>query len=60
VLEAPAGGDGRLLATWTTSPRAAAYVRAEVRRPGPGPTPSGAMVALTNPIFLGAPATPPG
>ena len=53
VLEAPLGGDGRAVVTWTTTPRASAYVRAEVRRPGPAPTAAGAMVALTNPIFLG-------
>jgi hypothetical protein len=40
--------------TWTTTPAASAYVRAEVRRPGPAPTAVGAMVALTNPIWLGA------
>jgi hypothetical protein len=33
--------------SWTTYPRASRWVRAEVRRP------SGAMVAMTNPIFLG-------
>ena len=38
---------------WTTTPAASAYVRAEVRRPGPAPTAAGAMVALTNPIWLG-------
>jgi predicted metal-dependent phosphoesterase TrpH len=34
--------------TWTTTPRNARFVRAEVRRP-----PADAMVAMTNPIFLG-------
>jgi hypothetical protein len=44
---------------WTTTPAASAYVRAELRRPGPAPTGVGAMVALTNPVWLGpARATP--
>jgi hypothetical protein len=59
ILEAPAGPDGSLLVSWTTTPRASAYVRAELRRPGPAPTPGGAMVALTNPVFLGRPAGEP-
>jgi len=42
----PASGPGTV--TWTTTPRNARYVRAEVRR-------ADAMVALTNPIFLGQP-----
>jgi hypothetical protein len=41
----PATGSGTV--TWTTTPRNARYVRAEVRRPD-------TMVALTNPIFLGS------
>jgi predicted metal-dependent phosphoesterase TrpH len=45
----PASGSGTV--TWTTTPTASAYVRAEVRRPVPGA--GGTMVALTNPIFLG-------
>lgn len=53
VLEAPVGADGRAAVTWATTPRASAYVRAEVRRPGRAPTAAGAMVALTNPVFLG-------
>jgi hypothetical protein len=53
VLEAPAGPDGGLALTWTTTPQASAYLRAELLRPGPAPTPVGAMAALTNPIFLG-------
>jgi len=57
VVDAPAGPDGRLALSWTTTPRASAYVRAELRRPGPAPTPAGTMVALTNPVFLG-PAGP--
>ena len=39
--------------TWTTTPRNARYVRAEVRRPQPTATTADTMVALTNPIFLG-------
>jgi len=54
VLQAPLGGDDRAEVTWTTSARASAYVRAEVRRPGPAPTAAGVMVALTNPILLGS------
>jgi hypothetical protein len=41
----PAIGPGTV--TWTTTPRNARYVRAEVRRA------DSTMVALTNPIFLG-------
>ncbi|WP_372408260.1 CehA/McbA family metallohydrolase [Streptomyces luteireticuli] len=44
MLTAPVPADGRL--EWRTTAARAAYVRAEVRRPG------GAMVALTNPVFL--------
>ncbi|HEX8927909.1 MAG TPA: phosphoesterase, partial [Actinomycetota bacterium] len=55
VADAPARPDGRLALSWTTTPRASAYVRAELRRPGPAPTPAGTMVALTNPVFLGPP-----
>jgi hypothetical protein len=33
--------------SWGTTPRNSRYVRAEIRRP------TGDMVALTNPIFLG-------
>jgi len=46
----PAGGAGTV--TWPTTPQASAYVRAEVRRPDPF-LPLGAMVAMTNPVFLG-------
>lgn len=48
VLQAPLPATGPAEVSWTTTPRASAYVRAEVRRP-----PQDAMVALTNPIFLG-------
>ncbi|MFI6639398.1 CehA/McbA family metallohydrolase [Streptomyces sp. NPDC050504] len=41
------------VAEWTTTPQYAAYVRAEVRRPPTVPGLPGALVALTNPIFLG-------
>ena len=47
----PASGPGTV--TWTTTPRNARYVRAEVRRPQPSATTPDTMVALTNPIFLG-------
>jgi hypothetical protein len=47
----PATGPGTV--TWTTTPRNACYVRAEVRRPQPTATTADTMVALTNPIFLG-------
>jgi hypothetical protein len=47
----PASGPGTV--TWTTTPRNARYVRAEVRRAQPTPTTADTMVALTNPIFLG-------
>jgi hypothetical protein len=58
----PAGGQGTV--TWTTTPRQAAYVRAEVRHPmadgspGSGTSVStvptlGAMAAMTNPVWLG-------
>jgi hypothetical protein len=49
----PASGTGTV--RWTTYPRYTRWVRAEVRRPagGPNTTLPNAMVALTNPIFLG-------
>jgi hypothetical protein len=47
----PASGSGTV--SWTTTPRNARYVRAEVRRPQATATTSDMMVALTNPIFLG-------
>jgi hypothetical protein len=53
VAHLPVDGDAATV-TWTTTPAASAYVRAEIRRPGAAPTAAGAMVALTNPIFLGA------
>ncbi|MEC3979298.1 CehA/McbA family metallohydrolase [Amycolatopsis sp. H20-H5] len=49
------GDSGSATVTWTTYPRYSRWVRAEVRRPSGGPntaTPN-AMVAMTNPIFLG-------
>jgi hypothetical protein len=51
----PASGSATV--TWTTYPRYSKWVRAEVRRPSGGPTTTvtNAMVALTNPIFLGQP-----
>jgi predicted metal-dependent phosphoesterase TrpH len=41
---------GSATVSWTTYPRYSRWVRAEVRRPSTG---AGAMVAMTNPIFLG-------
>jgi hypothetical protein len=52
----PPGGAGTV--SWTTTPRNARYVRAEVRRPQHTETTRDTMVALTNPIFLGALAGP--
>ncbi|HET6502951.1 MAG TPA: CehA/McbA family metallohydrolase [Amycolatopsis sp.] len=49
----PASGSATV--SWTTSARYSRWVRAEVRRPsgGPNTTLANAMVAMTNPIFLG-------
>ncbi|MBO2454394.1 PHP domain-containing protein [Actinomadura barringtoniae] len=47
----PAEGAGTV--TWQTNARNATYVRAEVRRLQATATTPNAMVALTNPIFLG-------
>ena len=49
----PASGTATV--TWTTYPRYSKWVRVEVRRPSGGPNTSvtNAMVAMTNPIFLG-------
>jgi hypothetical protein len=55
VLDRPLPADGTGTIGWTTRPRVSAYVRAEVRRPDPATGPLGAMVAMTNPIFLGRP-----
>jgi hypothetical protein len=52
-LLAPLPPTGQGTVSWTTTPRNARYVRAEVRRPQPTPTTADTMVALTNPIFLG-------
>ena len=48
MLRAPLPASGTGTVTWQATPSLAAYVRAEVRHPG-----TGAMAALTNPIFLG-------
>ena len=53
VLEARLAGFGAEVVGWTTTPAATAWVRAEVRRPPAAPGTPGAMVALTNPVFLG-------
>ena len=54
VLEARLRAGDRELVEWTTTAAASAFVRAEVRRPEPVAGGPGAMVALTNPVFLGA------
>ncbi|PGH48946.1 CehA/McbA family metallohydrolase [Streptomyces sp. Ru87] len=54
ATELPASGEGT--AEWRTTPRYAAYVRAEVRHaPADGGASGlpGAMAAMTNPVFLG-------
>jgi hypothetical protein len=54
VLEARlAAGDPEPVG-WTTTTAASAWVRAEVRRPPAAAGGPGEMVALTNPVFLGA------
>nr|WP_254896685.1 CehA/McbA family metallohydrolase [Amycolatopsis sp. Hca4] len=52
----PIGDSGAATVTWTTYPRYSRWVRVEVRRPsgGPNTTVPNAMVAMSNPIFLGA------
>ncbi|MFG1645663.1 CehA/McbA family metallohydrolase [Amycolatopsis sp. NPDC049252] len=49
------GDSGTATVTWTTYPRYSRWVRVEVRRPsgGPNTTMPNAMVAMSNPIFLG-------
>lgn len=47
----PAAGPGTV--TWTTTPQVSRFVRAEVRRLQADPALPTAMVAFTNPIFLG-------
>ncbi|MEA5363074.1 CehA/McbA family metallohydrolase [Amycolatopsis sp., V23-08] len=49
------GDSGAATVTWTTYPRYSRWVRVEVRRPsgGPNTTMPNAMVAMSNPIFLG-------
>jgi len=54
VLEARLGAGDPELVEWTTTAAASGFVRAEVRRPEPATGGPGAMVALTNPVFLGA------
>ncbi len=53
VLERRLAEEGPDVVTWTTTPRDSAFVRAEVRRWAPAPATFEAMVALTNPVFLG-------
>ncbi|MFF8600754.1 hypothetical protein ACF065_16265 [Streptomyces sp. NPDC015232] len=50
VLHTAQGTDAT---AWTTTAARAAYVRAEVRHPATAPPLPGALVALTNPVFLG-------
>jgi hypothetical protein len=54
VLEVRLGAGDPELVEWATTAAASAFVRAEVRRPQPVAGGPGAMVALTNPVFLGA------
>jgi PHP-associated len=54
VLETRLAGD-RETVEWTGVPAATTWVRAEVRRPTAAAADPGAMVALTNPVFLGTP-----
>lgn len=49
ALPLPASGE----VSWTVRPRAAAYVRAEVRHAPDTPGLPGPMIAFTNPVFLG-------
>jgi predicted metal-dependent phosphoesterase TrpH len=51
VLEARLDGDPAAL-EWTTTPATSAWARAEVRRPPAAGAGHGAMLALTNPVFL--------
>nr|WP_245633886.1 CehA/McbA family metallohydrolase [Amycolatopsis jejuensis] len=53
----PVPASGAVTVTWTTYPRYSRWVRVEVRHPPTTPaTPTpNAMVAMSNPIFLGAP-----
>lgn len=53
LLLAPLDATGAGTVEWVIRPQVSAYVRAEVRRPGPAAGPLGAMVAMTNPVFLG-------
>jgi hypothetical protein len=53
ILQASLAADGPGTVTWTTTPRVSRFVRAEVRRVQSDPAVPTAMVALTNPIFLG-------
>jgi predicted metal-dependent phosphoesterase TrpH len=57
ALEARLGAGHREPVEWTTTAAAAAWVRAEVRRPPPAGGGPGEMTALTNPVFLGAPVS---
>ena len=54
VVHQPVPEDGEGKVSWRTTPQAAAYVRAEVRRTPSGPLPFEPMVAFSNPIFLHA------
>jgi len=47
----PASGTGSV--TWTTRPQVSRFVRAEARHPSDNASVPGAMIAFTNPIFLG-------
>lgn len=53
TFSAPVGDSGRATLTWTTYRRYSTFVRVEVRR-APTLGMPGAMVAMTNPVFLAA------
>jgi hypothetical protein len=53
IVEQALPADGAGTVEWTTTAQVSAYVRVEVRRPDPAFGPLGAMVAMTNPVFLG-------
>jgi hypothetical protein len=53
VLLTPVDAAGAATIEWVTRPQVSAYVRVEVRRPDAAAGPIGAMVAMSNPVFLG-------
>lgn len=53
ILQTTLPDSARGTVTWTTTPQVSRFVRAEVRRQQSDPATPAAMIALTNPIFLG-------